>query len=149
MADDVEPLLFKVTLGNLRPLNGAASDALKALTDGSMVRVEIKRTQGNIKRMGWYWVMLKIVLENISDAFEGGMTTRMLHKWLLRKSGHAKPVVSRKTGEVIDYEYPSISFANMPEHQRAEYVDDAAAVLAKALGVEPQVLMEESKQRAG
>lgn len=115
---DVEPLLFRVSLGALRPINGAAHEAIKALSDGSAVRIEVKRTTGNVKRMAWYWVMLKIALDNLEDAFDGPVTTGMLHKWLKREAGLAEPIRSKKTGEVIDYDYDSIAFHNMTEELR-------------------------------
>lgn len=142
---DTEPLLCRVVLGTLRPINGAASDALKAIADGSMVRIEIKRTVGNVKRMAWYWVMLKIALENLADAFDGPMTTKMLHRWLKREAGIAKPIRSRKTGEIIDYDYDSIAFHNMPENERAEFIDFASAKLAARLGCDPAELTTEAK----
>ncbi len=145
---DTEPLLFKMILGTLRPINGAAEDALKALSDGSLVRIEIKRTTGNVKRMAWYWVMLKIALANLADAFDGPMTTRMLHKWLKREAGLAKPIRSLKTGEIIDYDYDSIAFHNMPENERADFVDYANAKLAARLGCDPAELSTEAKQAA-
>jgi hypothetical protein len=145
---DVEPLLFRVTLGTLRPLNGAAADALKALADGSMVRVEVKRTTGNVKRMAWYWVMLKIALDNLADAFDGPVTSGMLHKWLKRKAGIAKPIIAKKTGEIIDYDYGSIAFHNMPENERAEFIDFASETLAARLGCHPMELQNEAKQAA-
>lgn len=145
---DTEPLLFRVQLGALRPINGAAADALKALADGSMVRVEIKRTQGNVKRMAWYWVMLKIALDNLEDAFDGPVTTGMLHNWLKRQAGLGKPIKSRKTGEVIDHDYGSIAFHNMPENERAAFIDFAIRVLAKRLGCHPEVLTSEAQRAA-
>ncbi|CAB5162760.1 hypothetical protein UFOVP152_49 [uncultured Caudovirales phage] len=145
---DTEPLLFKVTLGTLRPLNGAAADALKAVADGSMVRVEIKRTQGNVKRMAWYWVMLKIAIDNLADAFEGPITTQMLHKWLKRDAGLAKPIISRKTGEILDYDYDSIAFHNMPENERSRYIDYATKKLAMRLGCCPEELSGEARRAA-
>lgn len=145
---DTEPLLFKIQLGTLRPMSGAAEDALKAIGNGETVRIEIKRTTGNVKRMAWYWVMLKIALENLTDAFDGPVTTKILHKWLKREAGHAKPIVSKKTGEIIDYDYDSISFANMPESDRAEFIDFASKKLASRLGVDPHLLTEEAKHAA-
>ena len=142
---ETEPLLFKVVLGTLRPLNGAASDALKAIADGAMVRIEIKRTAGNVKRMAYYWVMLKVALDNLADAFDGPMTTKMLHKWLKREAGHATPIRSKKTGEIIDYDYDSIAFHNMPENERAEFIDFAAAKLAARLGCDPMELTTEAR----
>lgn len=144
MADN-EPLLFRTALGTLRPLTQASEDALAKIGTGQTVRVEIKRTTGNTRRMAWYWVMLKIALENMEDAFEGQMSVKALHRWLKRKAGLAKPITSKKTGEVIDYDYDSISFADMPENDRAEFIDFAATLLGRALGVEPHELMDEAR----
>ena len=141
---DTEPLLFRAIMGALRPMSGAAEDALKAIPVGSVVRIEIKRTVGNIKRMAWYWVMLKIALDNLEDAFDGPMTTTMLHKWLKRQAGLAVPVRSKKTNEIIDWDYDSISFHTMPENQRSEYINFAADLLAKRLGVDPMTLQREA-----
>ncbi|KUR71212.1 hypothetical protein AQZ52_11110 [Novosphingobium fuchskuhlense] len=145
---DTEPLLFRVSLGTLRPINGAAAEALKAVADGSMVRIEIKRTQGNVRRMAWYWVMLKIAIDNLADAFDGPVTTAMLHKWLKREAGLARPIVSRRTGEILDYDYDSIAFHNMPEGERAKFVDFASAKLAARLGCHPSELTSEAKAAA-
>lgn len=145
---DKEPLLFRSQLGTLRPINGAAEEALKAIGSDAPVRVEIKRTAGNTRRMAWYWVMLKIALENLEDAFDGPVTTKALHHWLKREAGIAKPVTSRKTGEIIDWDYDSISFHNMPENERAEFIDFASKKLAVRLGVDPHVLTTEAMAAA-
>lgn len=142
---DTEPLLCRTVLGTLRPLNGACEDALKAIGNGETVRIEIKRTTGNTRRMAWYWVMLKLALENLEDAFDGPMTTKALHKWLKREAGLAKPIRSVKTGEIIDYDYDSIAFHNMTEDQRAAFVDFASQKLAARLGVDPATLTSEAK----
>jgi hypothetical protein len=142
---DTEPMLFRTVLGTLRPLNGAAEDALKSIGNGETVRIEIKRTTGNIRRMAWYWVMLKITLDNLGDAFEGPVTTKALHNWLKREAGLASPIISRKTGEIIDYDYDSIAFHNMTEDQRAAFVDFASQKLAARLGVDPATLTTEAK----
>ncbi len=142
---DVEPLLCRAIMGALRPMNGACEDAIKAIPQGSIVRIEIKRTVGNLKRMAWYWVMLKLALDNLRDAFDGPMTTKMLHRWLKREAGLVKPVRSKKTGEIIDYDYDSISFHAMPENERAAFIDFAADLLARRLGVDPMTLQNEAK----
>lgn len=145
---DKEPLLFRVQLGTLRPINGAAEEALKAIGSNAPVRVEIKRTSGNTKRLAFYWVMLKIALENLEDAFDGPVTTKALHRWLKREAGIATPIISRKTGEIVDWDYDSISFHTMPENERAEFIDFASKKLAARLGVDPHVLMTEAKAAA-
>lgn len=144
MADN-EPLLFRTVLGSLRPLNGASEDALKAIGNGNTVRIEIKRAAGNVRRLAWYWVMLKIALENLEDAFDGPVTTKALHNWLKREAGLATPIISKKTGEILDYDYDSISFASMTEDQRSAFVDFASQKLAQRLGVDPSELTREAK----
>lgn len=142
---ETEPLLFRTVLGTLRPLNGASEEALKAIGNGETVRIEVKRTTGNVRRMAWYWVMLKIALDNLEEAFDGPVTTTALHHWLKREAGLAKPIISKKTGEVIDYDYDSIAFHNMTEDQRAAFVDFATQKLAARLGCDPATLSSEAK----
>lgn len=144
MSDD-EPMLCRTVLGTLRPLSGSAEEAIRAIGNGQTVRIEIKRTTGNIRRLAWYWVMLKIALDNLSDAFEGPVTTKALHRWLKREAGLATPIVSRKTGEIIDYDYDSIAFHNMTEDQRAKFVDFASDKLAARLGVDVATLQTEAR----
>ena len=140
---DTEPLLFRAQLGALRPANGAAEDATRAL-GSETVRVEIKRTSGNVKRLAWYWVMLRLFLEN-SDFFDGPITTKILHNEMKRRAGLATPITSKATGEVLGYDYDSISFAKMPENERAEFVDFVADYLSKALGVDVATLKQEAQ----
>lgn len=142
---DQEPLLFRTVLGSLRPLTAASERALTNIGMGQTVRIEIKRTSGNVRRMSWYWVMLKIALDNLEEAFDGPVTTTALHHWLKREAGLAKPIISKKTGEVIDYDYDSIAFHNMTEDQRAAFVDFATQKLAARLGCDPATLTSEAK----
>ena len=143
---DKEPLLFTVQLGTLRPVTAAAEEAVRAMS-GQQVRIDIKRSTGNTKRLAWYWVMLKLALENLGDAFDGPVTTKALHHWLKRDAGHAEPIRSRKTGEIIDWDYDSISFASMNEAERAKFVDFASAKLASRLGVDVMTLQDEAARQ--
>ena len=145
---DKEPLLFRVMLGTLRPVTQAASDALSRVDNGTVVRIDIKRTVGNVKRMAWYWVMLKLTLDNLTDAFDGPITTRSLHRWLKREYGLAKPIRSKKTGEIIDWDFDSISFATMPENERADFITWAVELLSKRLGVDGKALEQEARLAA-
>ena len=88
--------------------------------------------------------MLKIALDNLADAFDGPVTTKALHNWLKREAGLAKPIISKKTGEILDWDYDSISFNSMPEHERSAFVDFASAKLAQRLGVDPHTLRKEA-----
>ena len=141
---DAEPLLFRVKLGALRPANAAAEEALKAASD-ELLRIEIKRTTGNIRRLAWYWVMLRLFLEN-SDFFDGPVSPNFLHREMKKRAGLATPIVSKATGEIYDYDFDSISFNSMPENERAEFIDYVADALSKALGVPMETLKREAQE---
>jgi hypothetical protein len=145
---DREPLLFRYQFGALRPVTAAADEFLATLSPGQMVKGNFIIPRGNTRRLAWYWVMLKIACEQLSDAIDGRFTTRMLHNWFKRQLGHATPIVSRKTGEILDYDYDSISFAKMPENDRAEYIDQASELLSRRLGVDVDTLRREAEDRA-
>lgn len=144
MVMDSEPLLFHVQLGALRPASAAAEEAVRAIKPGSHVRIEIKQARGNIMRLRWYWKMLRLFLDNKPDAFDAPVTPTILHRWLKVKFGLSKPIHAVKTGEIVGYQEGSIAFHNMPESERAPFVDASAAFLSKSLGVDVATLRAES-----
>jgi hypothetical protein len=144
---DKEPILFRSMLGSLRPVSAAAEEAVKA-TAGGVVRVEIRRTTGNTRRLAKYWVCLRIAAEQLSDAVDGILTVKALHRRLKRDLGLAPPIVSKKTGEIIDYDYESISFASMPENERAEYVTAALEKISAWIGCDVATLSKEAEREA-
>lgn len=143
---ETEPLLCRSVLGTLRPISAAAEEAINA-TSGQTVRIDIKRTTGNVKRMALYWVVLRIAVEQLSDAFDGVISTKALHRWLKREYGLAKPIVSRKTGEIIDYDYDSVSFAAMPENERAAFIDWVITKLSARIGCDVTTLTREAQHQ--
>lgn len=145
---DKEPLLFRHHFGALRPVTGAAEDFIATLGPGATVKGDFVLPRGNTKRLAWYWVMLKLACEQLSDAVDGRFTPAMLHKWLKRHLGLAAPIVSRKTGDILDYDYDSISFAKMSEAERAVFIDGAADIIANRLGVDVDTLRQEAEARA-
>lgn len=144
---DKEPLLFRSMLGSLRPISAAAEEAAKA-TSGQVVRVEMKRTTGNTRRMALYWVALRIAAEQLSDAVDGILSTKALHRRLKRESGLAKPIISKRTGEIIDYDYESISFSAMPENERSEYVTWSLDRISQWIGCDVTTLTKEAQREA-
>lgn len=144
---DKEPILFRSMLGSLRPVSAAAEEAVKA-SSGQVLRVEIKRTTGNTRRLALYWVCLRIGVEQLSDAVDGVLSVKALHRRLKRECGLAKPIVSKRTGEVIDYDYESISFEGMPENERSEYVNAAFEKLSHWIGCDVTTLTSEAKREA-
>src|SRR5690606_4536411 len=63
---DTPPLLFRPEFGRLAPTNSAAREAVKALV--GECRVEIKRSGANERRRGFYFVMLDVAAEALTDA---------------------------------------------------------------------------------
>jgi hypothetical protein len=62
------------------------------------------------------------------------MSVRVLHRYLKRRCGLSSPIISKKTGEIIEWDDESISFENMPESERAAYIDQALETLSKWIG---------------
>lgn len=144
---DKEPLLFRSMLGTLRPIT-AAGEELAQATSGTVVRVEVKRTTGNTRRMALYWVVLRVACEQLADAVDGALSTKSLHRWLKREYGLAPAVRSKKTGEIIDYDYESISFESMPENERAAFIDWTITKLSARLGCDVTTLRREAEREA-
>jgi hypothetical protein len=143
---DNEPVLFREAFGALRPVTPAA-EAQMAAVKGKIVRVEITNIRGNTKRLALYWICLKKACELLSDAVEGIMRPKNLHRWLKRDLGLA--TISKKTGEVLDYDYDSIAFEKMPEHDRAEFIDAALERISGRLGCDVTQLREEGEAQLG
>jgi len=141
-----DPLLFRNDLGALRPDSPAAVEAMRAFKQGETLRIEIKRTRGNIGRLRWYWAMLRIALDNLGDRFDGPVTPVMLHKWLKIRFGLSQPVRSKKTGEIIGYDEGSIAFHRLPESERAPFIEWAVEFLAEQLGTDPATLKNEANR---
>lgn len=145
---DRQPILFRRVFGALRPVTPAAHDLLDTLPDRA-VRVEIKGIRGNTARMALYWCCLKIACEQLSDAVDGILSVKALHRWLKREHGLAEPIVSKKTGEVIDYDYESISFEGMPEGERAAFIDASLEILSRRIGCDVTQLRSEGEAQFG
>src|SRR3546814_4622586 len=76
---DKAPLLFSPRLGGLFPANAAAQKAMQDIT--GKVRVEIKQTRGNMRRMALYWAILSTAAPILSNMIEGDpIDENMLHK---------------------------------------------------------------------
>lgn len=142
-AADDPPLLFVVSLGVLRPANDISREAMAALS--GRVRIRITRATPNVKRMAWYWVMLKLAADNMADKVDGGLSAKLLHRILKRKLKLGREIVL-PSGEVF-FDEESISFAAMTEIDRAAWVKRVSSVLAKWLGVPLDTLTSETNER--
>lgn len=145
---DNQPALFRKAFGSLRPVTPAAEELL-ASTPDKPVRVEIKNIKGNTKRLAFYWVCLKVGCEQLSDAVDGIMSPRILHRFLKRRCGHSTPIVSKRTGEVVEWDDESIAFENMSEAERTAYIDQALGKLSEWIGCDVTDLRREGEARFG
>lgn len=145
---DKQPALFRKVFGALRPVTPAAEELLETVPDRA-VRVEIKNIRGNTRRLALYWVCLKVACQQLSDAVDGVMSVRVLHRYLKRRCGLSSPIISKKTGEVIEWDDESISFESMPESERMAYIDHALETLSKWIGCDVTELRNEAQQQFG
>jgi hypothetical protein len=145
---DKQPALFRKVFGSLRPVTPAAEELMATVPDRP-VRVEIKNIRGNTRRLALYFVCLKVACEQLSDAVDGIMSVRVLHRYLKRRCGLSSPIISKKTGEIIEWDDESISFENMPESERAAYIDHALETLSKWIGTDVTTLRNEAQAQFG
>jgi hypothetical protein len=145
---DKQPALFRKAFGSLRPVTPAAEELMKAIPDRA-VRVDVSGIRGNTRRLAFYFVCLKVGCEHLSDAVEGIMTPRILHRFLKRRCGLSTPILSKKTGEVVEWDDESIAFERMKEAERAEYIDQALTKLSEWIGCDVRELRAEGEARFG
>jgi hypothetical protein len=143
---DKPPLLFEVRFGALHPANTAAKEAVKAIP-GGQVRVEIKRTRANEARRGFYWVMLDVAAEAMTDRTGFPFDQELLHKTLKEKL-ELGDTFTTPSGHRI-FKAKSTSNRAMTEPERARWTDRCANVLSHWLGVEMAELIDEARRRDG
>lgn len=146
MSADKPPLLFEVKFGALHPANTAARDAIKAIPPGP-VRIEIRRTRANERRRGFYWIMLDVAAEAMTDRTGFPFDQELLHNTLKLKLGLGQTFTT-PSGNTI-FKPQSTSNRAMTEPERARWTDRCASVLSHWLGVEVHELMNEARRREG
>lgn len=144
---DKPPLLCAVRFGALHPVNTAARDAIKNCPPGE-VRIEIKRTRANERRRAFYWVMLDVAAEALTDATGSPWDQESLHDELKRKLRLGTPLLNMR-GEEVGFKLQSTSNRAMTEPDRARWTDRCASVLSHWLGCEIAELMDEARRRSG
>ena len=146
MAADRPPLMFEVRFGALHPINTAARDAVKAIPPGP-VRIEIKRTRSNERRRGFYWIMLDVAADAMTDRTGFHFDQETLHDELKKRLGLCDQFTT-PSGHTI-YKLHSTSNRAMTEPDRARWTDRCANVLSHWLGCEISELMDEARRREG
>lgn len=146
MASDKPPLICTSQFGVLRPKNGAALDAVKAL-NGMDCRIEIKRSGANERRRGFYFVMLDVAADALKDLTGDPWDQETLHLELKRvlKLGEEWRTPS---GRVV-FKPRSTGNRSMTEPERARWTERCSNVLSVWIGCEITELMDEAKRRSG
>ena len=142
---DSPPLLFTARFGALHPMNSAAREAVKNVT--GECRVEIKRSGSNERRRGFYWVMLDVAAEALTDATNFPWDQELLHNELKRRLELGETFVTPSGSKV--FKPRSTSNRAMTEPERARWTDRCANVLSHWLGCEISELMDEARRRNG
>jgi hypothetical protein len=140
-------MLGKVVLGRIVPMNGPAKDALRA-TEGMEIKFEIKKSGANERRRGFYWVMLDVAAEALSDKTDSPWDSETLHDTLKAKLKLGTELKNTR-GEVVGFKARSTSNRAMTEPERARWTDRCANVLSHWLEVEVTELMNEARRRNG
>lgn len=143
---DKPPLLGKVSFGRIVPANGAATDAVSAL-EGMTIRFEVKKSGANERRRGFYFVMLDVAAEALTDATGFKWDQELLHAELKRRLELGESFKT-PSGHTV-FKPRSTSNRAMTENERARWTDRCAGVLSHWLGVEVTTLMDESRARNG
>jgi hypothetical protein len=143
---DKPPLLGKVVLGHIVPTNGAAADALKA-SEGLHIRFEIKRSGANERRRGFYWVMLDVAAEALTDRTDFHWDQELLHDELKKRLKLGEEFTTPSGHKV--FKKRSTSNRAMTEPERARWTDRCAAVLSQWLEVEIKELMDAARAKNG
>ena len=141
---DKPPFLFRVEFGRLAPVNSAAREAIKAIPAGD-VRIEIKRTRANERRRGFYWTMLDVAADAMTDRTGFPFDQELLHRTLKEKLGLGEQFTT-PSGHTI-FKPKSTSNRAMTEPDRARWTDRCANVLSHWLDVPVADLMDETRRR--
>ncbi len=142
---DSPPLLFAPRFGALHPVNSAAREAMKALV--GECRVEIKRSGANERRRGFYWIMLDVAAEALTDRTGFPFDQELLHNELKRRLELGETFETPNGSKI--FKARSTSNRAMTEPERARWTDRCANVLSHWLGCEITELMNEARRRNG
>jgi len=140
------PLIFAKHMGALRPVNRAAIDMLNTLEPGKHVKAKITSMTRNQRRRGFYWVMLTVAAEVLSDRTNDPWDAELLHLEL-KKVLKLGVTFTTPSGREV-FKPASTADGNMGEAERAHWTNRCANVLSHWVGVPIHDLMDEVRSRA-
>lgn len=144
MSQETAPLIFEKTgIGTLRPVNGAATEAMKALAGRCTVKLGGMRR--NQRRRAFYWVMLDVAAEVLRDKTGRPWDAELLHDTLKEALGLGEQWQT-PSGRVV-FKAQSTSDRAMNEVERTHWLERCKAALSQWCEVEVDDLMAEAKSR--
>lgn len=141
MSAEKPPLIFEKSFGSLRPSNQAAKDAMSAI-EGTVV-VKMTRMRRNQARRAFYWAMLSVAANALSDRTGVHMDAELLADVLKQKLGLGE-TITLPSGDTV-FKPRSTSDRAMDEQTRAAWTDRCAKLLASWLQVEIHILLDEAR----
>jgi len=142
---DKPPLICVQRFGALHPVNSAAREAIKTLS--GECRIEIKRSGANERRRGFYWIMLDVAAEALTDQTGFAWDQETLHNELKRRLELGDTFITPSGHKV--FKPQSTSNRAMTEPERARWTDRCANILSHWLQVPIADLINESRRRNG
>lgn len=103
--------LMRRTVSGLCADDDAASEVLRKLAPGDVVRVDVQRPRSHKNLRRWF-ALCRLLHENC----EQFTSPELAHGWLKIMAGHAVQIVSKTTGEVYLIA-DSISFGRLDEDE--------------------------------
>lgn len=141
---DKPPLLGRVVLGRIVPTNDVGRDAIKAC-EGLAIRFEIKKSGANERRRGFYWKMLSVAAEALTDATGDPWDSELLHDELKVRLKLGQEWTTPSGHKV--FKPRSTSNRAMTEAERSHWVTRCAGTLSVWIGCEVEELMREARAR--
>ena len=142
---DAAPLIFERRFSSLVPMNKAAQDAVEA-SQGRVV-VKVTKMTRNQRRRAFYWVMLDVVAEVMSDLTGTPWDAECLHDEVRERLGLGE-YLKTPSGKT-KFKPRSTSDKAMLEVDRAAWTNRVANYFSKQTGVEVHQLIDEVRNRGG
>ena len=143
MSDDA-PLIFeKTAIGTLRPVNGAATTAVRGIK--GRVKAKLTGMNRNQRRRAFYWVLLDICAEVLADKTGNPWDAELLHD-TLKEALNLGETWTTPSGRKV-FKPRSTSDKAMNEVERAQWLERCKRALSIWCEVPVEDLMAEAKAR--
>lgn len=144
MTAESPPLIFERSpIGHLRPVNGAATQAMQGLEGRCVVKLTGMRR--NQRRRAFYWVMLDVAAEVLRDKTGNPWDAELLHGTLKEALGLGETWTTPSGRKV--FRARSTSDRAMNEVERTQWLERCRHALSQWTEVPVEDLMAEARAR--